>query len=142
MPIHNHILERIQNLSERRNEDLIQKWVEEYKRNGHLLVLVGSVVLLCRKVPESHGEYTQAISNYVDVPIEEAEIPDRAYDYHTSIGKRKGRDHDHFFKEAATLKNERFENNWEAAGREAYFRADEKGLGKTSKIIEAIKERL
>ena len=113
-----------------RNEDLIQKWVEEYKRNNELLMLAGSVVLLCRDLPYTHGEYKDAISQHLSFPIKEAKIPDRAYDMHTSAGKRKGRGFEHFFKEAASVKNERFPNDWEQTGRNAYFRAERKDLGR------------
>ena len=132
----------IQKHSGMRNEDLIQQWVEEYKRNNELLVLAGSVVLLCRDLHYPHGEYNDAISQHLSVPITKAKIPDRAYDMHTLAGKRRGRGFEHFFNEAATVKNERFPNDWEKAGRNAYIRANEKGLGKAAKIIKAIKKKL
>ena len=125
-----------------RNKDLIQNWVEEYKRKNELLMLAGSIVLLCRDLRYPHGEYNDAVSQYLSVPINAAKIPDRAYDMHTSAGKRRGRSFEHFFKVAASVKNERFSNDWEKAGKTAYFRANQKGLGKASKIIEAIKEKL
>ena len=135
------ILKMIESQSERRNIELVCKWAQEYKRYNELLVLAGSVVLLCRDCPYTHGEYKNAISQHLSIPIKEAVIPDRAYDRHTAAGKRMGRGFKHFFKKAASLKNERFSNNWKEAGRNAYFLADQKGLGKASKIIEAIKER-
>lgn len=136
------ILSMIKRESVRRNTDLIRKWVEEYKRSNERLVLVGSVVLLCRDLPYSHGEYNDSISHYIYFPIKAAKIPDRAYDRHTYAGKKRGRGFKHFFKEGASLKNERFSNNWEQAGRTAYFLAEREGLGKASEIIKAIKERL
>jgi len=136
------ILTWVQRQSGRRNEDLILKWVEEYKRNPELLMLAGSVVLLCRDLRYSYGEYNDAICQYLSIPIKKATIPDRAYDMHTMVGKRRGRGFDHFFNVAGTLKNERFSNNWETAGRNAYYRANRKGLGKAKKIINAVKERL
>ena len=135
------ILKMIESQSERRNIELVCKWAQEYKRYNELLVLAGSVVLLCRDFPYTHGEDKNAISQHLSIPIKEAVIPDRAYDRHTAAGKRMGRGFKHFFKKAASLKNERFPNNWKEAGRNAYFLADQKGLGKASKIIEAIKER-
>jgi len=136
------ILTWVQRQSGRRNEDLILKWVKEYKRNPELLMLAGSVVLLCRDLRYSYGEYNDAICQYLSIPIKKATIPDRAYDMHTMAGKRKGRSFQHFFNVAGTLKNERFSNDWETAGRTAYYRANQKGLGKAKKIIEAVKGRL
>jgi len=134
------ILALIQKHSGIRNKDLIQKWVEEYQRNNELLMLAGSIVLLCRDLDYPHGEYKDAISQHLSSPIKKAEIPDRAYDMHTSVGPKKGRGLEHFFDVAATVKNERFPNNWEQAGRTAYLSADKKGLAKAVEIIEAIKE--
>jgi hypothetical protein len=37
---------------------------------------------------------------------------------------------------------EKFLNYWEVVGRNAYFIADQEKIGKTSKIIDAIKEKL
>jgi len=136
------ILTMIQRLRVRRNEDLIQKWVREYKRHNELLMIAGCVVLLCRDFCYAHGEYKNAISKYLPIPIKMAKIPDRAYDQHTLAGKRKGRGLKHFFKEGASLKNERFSNDWERAGKKAYFLADNKGLGKASKVIEETKKKL
>lgn len=135
------LLAAIQKHSGRRNEELIRLWVDEFKRDNELLVLAGCVVMLCRDLNYDHGEYSEAISRYLSLPIRRVEIPDRAYDKHTSIGKKRGRGFNHFFDEAATVKNERFPNKWEKAGRRVYLLANKEGLGKTSKIIEAIKEK-
>jgi len=134
----NRILTWVQRQSGRRNEDLILKWVKEYKRNPELLMLAGSVVLLCRDLRYSYGEYNDAIWQYLSIPIKKAKISDRAYDMHTIVGKRKGRGFEHFFKIAGTVKKERFSNDWEKAGKIAYYSANEKKLGKSKKIIEAI----
>jgi DNA repair photolyase len=134
------ILKIVQKHSGMRNKDLIQKWVEEYKRNNELLMLAGSIALLCRDLQNPHGEYNDNICQHLSSPIKKAEIPDRAYDMHTIIGKRMRRGLEHFFDEAATVKNERFPNNWGEAGKTAYFSADQKGLAKAVKIIEAIKK--
>lgn len=136
------ILTMIKSQSVMRNTDLIQKWVEEYKRNNELLVLAGSVVLLCRALSYPHGEYNDVICQYLSLPIKEAKIPDRAFDRHTLVGKRRGRGLAHFFNEAASVKNERFPNDLEKAGRTAYLSAEKIGLGKAAKIIKAIKEKL
>jgi hypothetical protein len=136
------ILTMIESQSERRNIELVCKWAQEYKRDDELLVLAGSVVLLCRDLPYNHGEYKNAISQHLASPIMQAKIPDRTYDMHTCAGRKKGRGFKHFFNKAASLKNERFPNNWQDSGKGAYFLTDQKGLGKSSKIIEAIKERL
>ena len=138
----NLILTMIQGQNGRRNAALIRNWVREYKRYDELLVLAGSVVLLCRDLPYTHGEYKNAISQHVASPIMKAKIPDRAYDMHTAAGKRMGRGFSHFFKKAASLKNERFPNNWEDAGINAYLLAEKEGLGKASKIIGAIQRKL
>jgi hypothetical protein len=58
------------------------------------------------------------------------------------FGKKMGRGLKHFFEQGASVKRERFVNNWEEAGRNAYYSADRQGLGKSSKIIEAIKRRI
>jgi hypothetical protein len=136
------ILTMIQREGGRRNGGLIQKWVDEYKRANELLVLVGSVVLLCRDLRYPHGEYYNAIYQHLSLPIKQAKIPDRAYDRHTRAGKKMGRGFEHFFNEAGTIKNERFSNDWEETGKNAYILANQEGLGKTTKIIKAIKEKL
>lgn len=134
------ILEMIERLGGTRNGNLIPKWVKEYRRKKKLfLMLAGSIVLLCRDLNYQHGEYVANVSKYLSSPIEEAPVPDRAYDQHTSSGKRKGRGLKHFFEEGATIKKERFENNWDKAGTNAYLDAEKKGLGKADEIIEAIK---
>jgi hypothetical protein len=136
------ILARIGRHRERRNEDLVKVWAKEYRRSGEMLTLVGSVVLLFRDLDFAFGEYNGNISQYLSVPIEKANIPDRAYDKHTAVGKRRGRGYEHFFNVAGTLRNERFANDWEEDGRAAYIRAYHQGLDKMSKVVEAIKERL
>jgi hypothetical protein len=135
------ILTWVQRQGEIRNDVLIQKWVEEYKRYNELLVLAGSVVLLCRDLRYPHGEYNDAICQHFSSPIKKANIPDRAYDMHTLAGKKRGRGLEHFFKEGASVKNERFSNDWEEVGRNAYFLANQEGLGKAKKIIKAINEK-
>jgi hypothetical protein len=136
------ILEIIQKHSGIQNGNLIHQWVEEYKRNNELLMLAGSIALLCRDLQNPHGEYKDAICQHLYSPIEEAEIPDRAYDMHTRVGKKRGRGFEHFFDEGASVENERFPNDWEQAGKNAYIRANKEGLGKAVKIIEAIKKKL
>ena len=135
------ILALIQRQNGLRNGNLTHQWVDEYKRKGELLMLAGSVALLCRDLNYKHGEYEAAVSQYLPLQIMPATIPDRAYDRHTIAGKRRGRGLEHFFDEAATVKNERFPNNWQQAGRNSYISAEKKGLEKAAKVIEAIKEK-
>jgi hypothetical protein len=135
------ILRWIQKQGENRENDLVQRWAEEYRRKPELLVLAGCVVMLCRDLSFSHGEYATAMSKYLSTPIKKAQIPDRAYDRHTREGRRRGRNLEHFFNVGATVKNERFPNDWEQTGKTASFRADKIGLEKESKIIEAIKKK-
>lgn len=135
------ILTYARDQGEKRGDYLIKRWVDEYKRNPELLVLVGVVVMLCRDLNFSHGAYIDAIDQYRSIPIKAAQIPDRAYDKHTAAGKRRGRGLEHFFDEGGSVKNERFPNDWEQTGRDAYFRAESIKLEKTSKIIDAIKAK-
>jgi hypothetical protein len=124
-----------------RNDIVIEKWAKESKRNKELLVFAGSVVLLFRDLTFPHGEYIEAIDQYFSIPIKKAQIPDRAIDKHTSAGKRRGRSLEHFFKEGASVKNERFPNDWEQSGKDAYFCAERTGFENTKKLIEAIYEK-
>jgi hypothetical protein len=135
------ILTWIQRQSGRQNGDFIKEWVEEYKRSGELLVLVGVVVMICRDVRLAHGEYKDAICKKLPKTIKKAKIPNRAYDMHTLAGKKLGRGLKHFFEEGASVKNERFKNDWKEAGETAYYLADKKGLRKAKKLIKAIKEK-
>lgn len=135
------VLSVILKLSHKRNTYLIEKWVEEYENDKENLFLVGSIVLLCRDLPFQHGEFLSAIHQHIHVPPQPAKIPDRAYDKHTRVGKKMGRGLKHFFEEAATVKNERPENIYKQEGENAYYAADEDGLGRASKLIEAIEEK-
>jgi hypothetical protein len=105
-------------------------------------MLAGSIVLLCRDLYYPHGEYKDAMYQHLSVTVTKAKMPDRAYDMHTLEGKRRGRGFDHFFNEASTVKNERFPNDWEQAGRSAYIHANARKLGKAAKIIKEIKKKL
>jgi hypothetical protein len=126
-----------------RNTRLIAEWTHEYMNRGkEKLVLAGIVSLLCRDVNYPHGEYCDQVSAWLSEPIKKATIPDRAYDMHTGLGKKRGRGLKHFFDEAGSVKNERFLNDWEEPGREAYLEARDKGLARASKVIEATKKRL
>jgi hypothetical protein len=138
------LLTYIQRESYRRNQELIEKWIREYKIGKERLLLVGSVVMLCRDLPFKHGEYREEIDQYKPLPIQPAVIPDRAYDMHTGIGSMKKRRFEHFFNVAGTLKNQREElpNIYEAAGQNAYYSADTLKLQKAVLIIDKIKERL
>ena len=46
------------------------------------------------------------------------------------------------FEEGASLKNERFPNNWEERGKETYLQAQKEGLENAKKVIDAIKEKV
>lgn len=124
-----------------RNDYLIQGWAEEYKRDSEMMVLAGCVVMLCRNLNFTHGEYVDAIDQYLSIPIKKAQIPRRAYDKHTKKGKMMGRGLKHFFKEAATVENERFANDWQKTGENAYYSAERKGFKTTEMLIEAINEK-
>ena len=136
------ILREIRNKSGKRNGDLIQEWIDEYEKHEKLLNLTGSIVLLCRDLNFTHGEYKDAINHHLSIPIKAAGIPDRAYDMHTHEGKKKDRGLDYFFNVSGTVKNERKElkNDWEEVGKDAFYRADEEKLADGKKIIKEIKE--
>ena len=106
-----------------------------------MLVLAGIVALLCRELDYLHGEYHDSISGQMSLPLERADIPDRAFDKHTIIGRKKGRGYRHFFREAASVKKERFPNDWEEIGRKAFISAQKEGLDKVPELIKAIKEK-
>jgi hypothetical protein len=135
------ILKWIQKQGENLKHDLVREWVEEYKRKHELLVFTGSIVMLCRDLDFKHGEFHDLISDHFGTSIKKAQIPDRAYDMHTRQGKKMGRGLDHFFKVGATVKNERFTNDWQQVGETACFRAEKKGVLKTEKIIETIEKK-
>lgn len=135
------LFEKIQRQSVMRNERLVREWLNAYKCHGELLFLAGSIVLLCRELDFSHGEYINKIDKQISISIKPTTIPDRAYDMHTGIGKRRGRSFKHFFTEGASVKNERFVNDWEMIGRNAYYLADSQGLGKAAKVIDATKAK-
>jgi hypothetical protein len=135
------ILRKIRDQSNKRNSDLIQEWIDEYEKHDKLLNLSGSIVMLCRDLNFTHGEYKDDIHHYLSIPIKVAEIPDRAYDKHTATGKKKGRGFEYFFNVSATVKNERFSNDWETVGKKAVFSADREELADDDKIIKAIKTK-
>lgn len=127
--------------SKTRNTKLIDEWTQEYSRTKERLMLAGIISLLCRDLSYAHGEYRNQISDWLSLPIEEAQIPDRAYDMHTRAKRAKGRGLEHFLDEAASVRNERFPNSWEESGRKAYLQAREEGIKKSAAVIEAIKEK-
>ncbi len=140
----NSLLEIVQRESAVRNAELIDEWIREYtrtKKEDKFLTLAGIISLLCRDIDYPHGEYLDRVSDCLSLPIEKAMIPDRAYDMHTDVGRReKGRGFKHFFDETASVRNERFPNDWEEQGKEAYSQAQREGL-QESDVIEAIKEK-
>jgi replication-associated recombination protein RarA len=131
----------IRRQGEDRNDYLIQGWAEEYKRDSEKMVLAGCVVMLCRPLSVTHGEYENAIDQHFSTPINKAQIPDRAYDKHTRKGENMDRGLKNFFKVAATVKNERFPNYWQKTGENAYYSAERKGFKKTKMLIKAIKTK-
>ena len=106
------------------------------------MALAGIISLICRDLNYPHGEYLDQVSDWLSRPIEKATVPGRAYDMHTYEGKKKGRGLEHFFKEAASVKNERFANDWEEVGKKAYFQAQREGVPEAENVINAIKERV
>jgi len=134
------ILKWIQEQGRNLKHDLVREWVEEYKRKPELLVFTGSIVMLCRDLDFKHGEFHDLISDHFGTPIKKAQIPERAYDMHTRQGKEMGRGLVHFFKHGATVKNERFTNDWQQVGENACFRAEKNGVLKTAKIIKVIEK--
>jgi hypothetical protein len=135
------ILKWIQKQGENLKHDLVREWVEEYKRKHELLVFTGSIVMLCRDFHFKHGEFHDLMRKHVGTPIKKAQIPDRAYDMHTRQGRKMGRGLVHFFKVGATVKNERFTNDWQQVGETACFRAEKNGVLKTEKIIKVIEKK-
>ena len=131
----------IKNQGEERKHNLVLDWVAEYKRKKELLVLTGSIIMLCRYLNFAHGEFSAGVAKYLGTPITKATIPDRAYDKHTTQGKKRGRGLKHFFNEGATVKNERFLDNWKDAGEAACYSAEKKKVLGTDNIIEAIKAK-
>ena len=143
------LFEIVKQESKTRNAELIEEWTQEYKKiqkqkrteEKGLLMLAGIISLLCRGLNYPHGEYLDQVPDWLSRPIEKATIPDRAYDMHTFDGKKKGRGLEHFFNEAATVKDERFPNDWEEAGRRALLQAQEEGVSEAD-VIKAIKEKV
>jgi hypothetical protein len=133
------VLGEIRNQSIKRNTSLVNEWIDAYDRKGNLLTLNGSIMLLCRDLSFTHGEYKGKIENHLPIPIKVAKIPDRAYDMHTIKGKMMGRGLKHFFKVSGTVKNERFPNILEERGKKAYFDAEKQGLKNGEIPIQAIK---
>ena len=138
----NQVLSLIKKRSKNRNTTLISDWEKEYVRSGERLMLVGSIVMLCREIHPTHGEYKNAFQEYLSDPITEESIPDYAYDMHTKNGEKLGRSYEHFFKEAAQVVNEKFANTYQAEGEKAYLKAEEEKVKGSKKVIEAVKKRL
>ncbi|MEJ2487518.1 MAG: hypothetical protein P8Y68_17485 [Anaerolineales bacterium] len=132
------ILKFLGEKSKQRNDRLIQGWAKEYNRNSEMMVLAGCVVMLCRNLNFKHGEYVDAVDKYISIPIKKAQIPDRAYDKHTKKGRMMGRGNKYFLEVGATVKNERFPNDWKKTAKNAYYSAERKGFKTTKMLIEAI----
>ena len=119
---------------------MIREWVHEYERSKELMVLAGIVAMLFRDLNNSHSEYRDLIATQMSFHIADSDIPDRAFDMHTREGKRRGRGYDHFFRKAASVRNERFPNDWEKVGEDTYLRAKKSGLDKAPDLVKAIKD--
>ena len=127
----------------KRNEDLVDKWANRYKKYDKLLMLTGSIVLLCRDLNFIHGEYIDAIEDQLNDPVINATIPAYAYDKHTMVGKNAGKDLNDFFNKSAKVENERLEldDNWKNVGKKAFLDAEKEEMADDDKIIEAIKTK-
>ena len=139
----NLLFEIVHQEKENRNRGLIDEWISGYKRireGDKLLILAGIISLLCQDINYPHGEYIEQVSDCLSSPIEEARIPDRAYDMHTDEGKKMGRGLKHFFDDAASVRNERFPDDLEEKGKEMHFQAQKEGL-KENDVIVSIKGR-
>ena len=121
---------------------MIRDWVMEYKKSKEMMVLDGIVALLCRDLNFRHGEYQALISQQMPLPVSKAKIPDRAFDMHTILGRKKRRSYEHFFREAASVRNERFPNDWEEIGRRAYLHAHKEKLAKAPDLVKAVKNKV
>jgi replication-associated recombination protein RarA len=137
----NRISTFIKEQGDKRNDILIQGWAEEYKRDSEMMVLAGCVLMLCRDLTSTHGEYKNAIDKHFPLQVIKAQIPDRAYDKHTKKGRMMGRGLKHFFEEAATVKNERFPNDWQKTAENAYYSGERKGFKRTTMLIDAINDK-
>jgi hypothetical protein len=127
----------------KRNEELVDKWANRYKRYDKLLMLTGSIILLCRDLTFIHGEYKDAIEDQLKDPVTKVGIPAYAYDKHTMVGKMAGKDLNDFFNKSAKVENERLElnDNWKDDGKKAFLDAEKQKLADDDEIIEAIKKK-
>ena len=128
----------------KRNEELVDKWANRYKKYDKLLMLTGSIVLLCRDLNFMHGEYKDAIEDHLNDPvINVTTIPVYAYDKHTRVGKEAGKGLNNFFNESAKVENERLElnDNCKDDGKKAFLDAEKQKLADDDEIIEAIKKK-
>ena len=114
----------------KRNEDLVDKWANRYKKYDKLLMLTGSIVLLCRDLNFIHGEYKDAIEDHLNDPVINVKIPAYAYDKHTRVGKKAGKGLNDFFNKSAKVENERLElnDNWKNVGKKAFLDAEKQKL--------------
>lgn len=135
------LLKVIREKSSERNDELINNWINAYEQHQNLLTLTGSIALLFRDLDFTHGEYEKSIAEHLSISIKKAAIPERALDMHTKAGKIKERGLDYFFKLSGTVKNERFPNDWEEIGKEAYFAADRQELANEKALIKAIDKK-
>lgn len=82
-----------------------------YEDDGaEILPLIHAVMLLADS--EKSRAVDNAITVHFKLPKEDRSIPDYAYDFHSPLGKRMGRDLKHFFEVAAYIENEKFDDEW------------------------------
>ena len=139
------VFDMIKNIKRRRNEELIDEWIEVYKKarkdESERLLFAGIVLLLFHEIEDKHGEYLEQIDRYISEPIEKTDVPDWAYDQHTAIGRRMGRGMKHFIEIGSLLSNKGYENDWEDKGNEVFYAVAREGLDKPQKLMEAIEKK-
>jgi replication-associated recombination protein RarA len=81
-----------------------QKKKKDEKHRPERLFLIHAVLLLCRAKKSRLVDWT-LIHYWNAHPVEDRDIPDYAYDKHTSKGRSLGRGNAHFFTEGSALSN-------------------------------------
>ncbi len=97
-----------------------------YEMDGaELLPMIHAVMLL------ANAKKSRAVDNAITVHFkshrQDKEIPDYAFDYHSPLGRRMGRDLKHFFDIAAHIENEGdFKDEWKERAKNILGVSDEK----------------
>lgn len=91
---------------------LSERGISSYEGiNINRLPLVHAIMLLATS--QKSRAVDTAIAVHFDPDLPDREIPDYCYDFHSPLGKRMGRDMQHFFTEADKIENESsFEDQW------------------------------